>query len=137
MKYFKDELGAVWAYESDGSQDHLIPETFIPFTEEETQRHENPDKFLTPEEQEAKRLASFPSITRRQFKLTLLENGLLETVEAAIAAISDPTTKMRIQIEYLESERFERDNPSIGYMLTTLGLSVEQVDAMWKYAMTL
>ena len=50
------------------------------------------------------------SLTRRQFKLALLENGLLSTVEQMIESIEDPTVKARIQIEYNESERFELSN---------------------------
>ena len=77
------------------------------------------------------------SLTRRQFKLALLENGLLETIEQMIGAIEDPSLKSRIQIEYSESERFERTNDSVQYMLGVLNLSSEQVDDMWIYAMTL
>ena len=77
------------------------------------------------------------SLTRRQFKLALLENGLLETIEQMIGAIEDPTLKSRIQIEYSESERFERTNDSVKYMLGVLNLNSDQVDDMWRYAMTL
>lgn len=77
------------------------------------------------------------SLTRRQFKLALLEKELLETIEQMIGAIEDPTLKSRIQIEYSESERFERTNDSVQYMLDVLNLSPEQVDDMWIYAMTL
>ena len=77
------------------------------------------------------------SLTRRQFKLALLENGLLETIEQMIGAIEDPSLKSRIQIEYSESERFERTNDSVQYMLGVLNLTTDQVDEMWRYAMTL
>ena len=77
------------------------------------------------------------SLTRRQFKLALLENGLLETIEQMIGAIEDPSLKSRIQIEYSESERFERTNDSVQYMLGVLNLSSEQVDDIWLHAMTL
>ena len=77
------------------------------------------------------------SLTRRQFKLALLENGLLETIEQMIGAIEDPTVKARIQIEYSESERFERSNESVQYMLGVLDLTSDQVDEMWRHAMTL
>ena len=54
-----------------------------------------------------------------------------------IESIEDPTVKARIQIEYSESERFERTNQSVQYMLGVLGLTSDQVDEMWRYAMTL
>ena len=79
----------------------------------------------------------FLALTRRQFKLALLQNNLLETVEQSIASIEDPALKTRIEIEYNESEKFERTNDSVKYMLSILNLTDDQVDEMWRYAMTL
>ncbi|ENX48751.1 MULTISPECIES: hypothetical protein [Acinetobacter] len=79
----------------------------------------------------------FLALTRRQFKLALLQNNLLETVEQSIATIEDSALKTRIEIEYNESEKFERTNDSVQYMLSILNLTEEQVDEMWRYAMTL
>lgn len=79
----------------------------------------------------------FLALTRRQFKLALLQNNLLETVEQSIAGIEDQALKTRIEIEYNESEKFERTNDSVKYMLSILNLTNEQVDEMWRYAMTL
>ena len=92
---------------------------------------------MSDEEKELFRLTQFKPLTRRQFKLALLENGLLSTVEQMIESIEDPTVKARIQIEYSESERFERTNQSVQYMLGVLGLTSDQVDEMWRYAMML
>ena len=91
----------------------------------------------TEEEKHTTYLSQFISLTRRQFKLALLENGLLDTVEQMIESIEDPTVKARIKIEYIESERFERSNESVQYMLEALDLTTNQVDEMWRYAMTL
>ena len=81
------------------------------------------------------RLLQFKSLTRRQFKLALLENGLLETIEQMIESIEDPIVKTRIQIEYSESERFERTNDSVKYMLGVLDLTSDKVDEMWLQAL--
>lgn len=35
MKYFKNETNVVYAYESDGSQDHIIPDNYEPITDQE------------------------------------------------------------------------------------------------------
>ena len=91
----------------------------------------------TEEEKYETYLTQFTPLTRRQFKLSLLENGLLDTVEQMIGAIEDPALKSRIQIEYIESERFERSNESVQYMLGVLNLTSDQVDEMWRYAMTI
>lgn len=137
MKYFKNPTGEVYAFEADGSQDDLITDEFVAMSADEIDRHLNPQNYLSDEEKEQLRLAQFQSLTRRQFKLALLENNLLETVEQTINAIEDPIMKTRIQIEYNESERFERINESVQYMLGFLNLTAEQVDEMWTYAMSL
>lgn len=134
MKYFKKD-DVIFAF--DETQDELITEDFIEMTDDEIDRHLNPQNYLSDEEIESVRLAQFLPLTRRQFKLALLENDLLETIEQAIATVSDKTLKMRIQIEYSESERFERSNESVQYMLSILNLTEQQVDEMWLYALTL
>ena len=136
MKYFKYE-NDVYAFELDESQDHLISDQHIPMTADEIDRHINAENYLSEEEKERLRLLQFKPLTRRQFKLALLENGLLETVEQMIESIADPTVKARIEIEYSESERFERTNQSVQYILGVLDLTSDQVDEMWHYAMTL
>ena len=35
MKLYKSPTGEIWAYELDGSQDHLIPNDFVALTQEE------------------------------------------------------------------------------------------------------
>ncbi len=37
MKIYKDTNNNLWAYEEDGSQDHLIPSSFILITNEEAE----------------------------------------------------------------------------------------------------
>lgn len=138
MKYFRNtQTDLIHAFEQDGSQDELITEDFIQLTEEETDRLLNPERYLTDEEKEQIYLSNFPALTRRQFKLALLDNGLLNTVEASIEAIKDPIMKQRVQIEYSESERFERGNPSVKYMMDELNLNLEEVDKLWNYALSL
>ena len=134
MRYFKKGL-EVYAFEEN--QLHLVDNTFSAMSAEEVGRHINPQKYMSDEEKELFRLTQFKPLTRRQFKLALLENGLLETVEHMISGIEDPSIKARIQIEYSESERFERSNQSVQYMLGVLDLTSDQVDEMWRYAITL
>lgn len=51
FKYYKDENNQVYAFEADGSQDHIIPVDFIPMTPEEVDLHINPP--LTQEQIQA------------------------------------------------------------------------------------
>lgn len=77
------------------------------------------------------------SLTRRQFKLALLDNNLTSSIETIIDSIGDETIKARIEIEYNESTTFERLNPSVVLMLQSLGLTVEQVNTLWINALEL
>lgn len=81
--------------------------------------------------------SSLHPLTRRQFKLTLLENGLLDQIESSMSAIEDNQTRARIQIEYAESTEFHRTSDSVAYMCQLLGVNDEQVDQMWEHALTL
>ncbi|HAV3520542.1 hypothetical protein KTH52_08855 [Acinetobacter baumannii] len=82
-------------------------------------------------------LCTLRPLTRRQFKLALLENGLLDLIDQRINAIEDPQMRTKIQIEYTESFNFERNSESVLLMSTLLELDEDQVDKMWEYAMTL
>ncbi|WP_377802954.1 hypothetical protein [Acinetobacter baumannii] len=128
MKYFRNtKTSEVFALEDD----------LIEMTAEEVDRHLNPQNYLSYEEKEQLRLAEFKPLTRRQFKLALLQYQLLEKVEQAITDIEDPALKTRVQIEYNESEKFERVNDSVKYMLTLLDIPNDEIDEMWRNAMTL
>lgn len=128
MKYFRNtKTSEVFALEDD----------LIEMTAEEVDRHLNPQNYLSDEEKEQLRLAEFKPLTRRQFKLALLQYQLLEKVEQAIADIEDPALKTRVQIEYNESEKFERTNDSVKYILPLLNISNDEIDEMWRYAQAL
>lgn len=47
MKYYKKQ-GEVWAFESDGSQDHLITEEFTEMTQAEIEDHLTVDEYIDP-----------------------------------------------------------------------------------------
>ncbi|QZD32094.1 hypothetical protein ABEKA_0022 [Acinetobacter lwoffii] len=82
-------------------------------------------------------LQSLKPLTRRQFKLALLENGLLDQIENSISAIEDDQTRARIQIEYTEATEFHRMSDSVMYMCQLLNLTGDQVDQMWTEALNL
>lgn len=136
MKYFKKN-GEVFAFESDGSQDDLITKEFTKMTKSEVDRHLNPEKYLSDEEKRDIFLKTLTPLTRRQFKLALLENDLLEKVESTIDNIPDLQLRKRMQIEYSESVEFHRESESVNAMCEMLELSEDQVDQLWQHAMTL
>ena len=136
MKFYKKN-GEVYAFEVDGSQDELITEDYLAMTDEEIDRHISPDKYLTEAEKSNNYLKSLPPLTRRQFKLALLANNLLDVIDNTIASIADPLVKAHITIEYTESTEFVRTSDSVKYMLNILDLTEEQANTIWEQALTL
>ncbi len=136
MKYYKIN-GEVFAFESDGSQDEYITQDMVRMTSSEVDKHINPKKYMTDEQLYDIYVKSLKPLTRRQFKLVLLENNLLEQVETLINSVEDTTQRTRLQIEYSEATEFQRTSNSVKYMCNLLGLTEEQVNQMWEQGLTL
>lgn len=136
MKYYKLN-NEVFAFEDDGSQDDLIGDDMVEMSATEVDQHINPSNYFTPEQKHDQYLLSLKSLTRRQFKLALLNEGLLEQVETAINNIEGTTERTRMQIEYAETNDFHRTSESVMTMINLLGLNEDQVNTMWENALTL
>jgi hypothetical protein len=68
MKTYKDTNNKLWAYELDGSQDHLIPADFILITEEEANAilaEQQPPIVVTPEPTKNELLAELQALTAK------------------------------------------------------------------------
>lgn len=81
MKTYKDTNNNLWAYELDGSQDHLIPTDFIQITEEEANA-------IRAEQQPP--IVETPKPTKNEL---LAE---LELLTAKINAITEPTVEVTL-----------------------------------------
>ena len=136
MKYYKLN-NDVYAFELDGSQDDYIKPDMVLMTDEEIDRHINPEKYLTQVDKYNNYLKSLPPLTRRQFKLALLANNLLDVIDNTIASIADPLVKAHITIEYTEATEFVRTSDSVKYVLNILGLTEEQANTIWEQTLTL
>jgi hypothetical protein len=68
-------------------------------------------------------------ISRRQARLALLNAGLLESVEAAIA-----NAPPAVRITYEDATEWWRDDPLIAELAQSLGLSESQVDELFVKA---
>ncbi len=69
-------------------------------------------------------------VTMRQARLALLGAGLLDDVEAAIDAMSDPA-KAAARIEWDYSNTLRRDHPLVATLGAGLGLSAGQLDDLF------
>ena len=142
MQYFKDIQNDNTVYAFDDEQMELesvikTVKSFKKMTKNEVDRHLNPEKYLSDEEKRNIFLRTLTPLTRRQFKLALLENELLEKVEGTLENIPDLQLRKRMQIEYSESVEFHRQSESVIAMCQMLELREDQVDQLWQHAMTL
>lgn len=71
------------------------------------------------------------TITRAQAKLALLGAGLLNSVQPTIDAIPDPVQRSAAQIEWDDRLTFERTNPTLVALATAMGMTGEQLDALF------
>lgn len=72
-------------------------------------------------------------ISRRQAKQALLQAGLLDVADAAIAASADRAA----QIDWTDAQEFHRDWATLISMQHALGLTDEQIDDLFRLAATL
>jgi hypothetical protein len=77
------------------------------------------------------------SVTKLQLKLALIDFGIMpSTVLLAINQIEDITTRETFLTLWSDASFFERNDPSLISMSITLGLTSEQVDALFRLANT-
>ena len=76
-------------------------------------------------------------VTMRQARRALLDAGLLDQVDAAIAAIADATERRQAEIDWEYATTVERLRPWVQTLGAALGLSAEDLDALFEQAATL
>lgn len=124
MKYYKlNEV--IYAFEADGSQDHLITNDHIEMTTEEIDQHINPEKYLSDEERIQLAREHMPTLTPVEFDIKLNNNGLYDAVQELIK------DDFEMRIAYNRATFFSRTAPFIDQARIALGLTDEQVDEMW------
>ncbi len=70
------------------------------------------------------------AVSRRQFKRGLLNIGMLDAVESAVASSGDRS----LQIDWAEAQYVERTNPFVTQLATSLGKSESDIDALFIMA---
>lgn len=83
-------------------------------------------------------ISNLPALTRRQFRLVLVSNGFnLSDIENKINSIEDDLQRQIIQIEWEDSQNFERTSESLNTMAALLGLDDQKVNELWYKALEL
>lgn len=77
------------------------------------------------------------TVTARQAHSALRIAGKYDLVIAAIAAIQDPVQRGLMEDEFHKSQTFERQRPALLQLAAGIGLTSEEIDALFKLAATL
>ncbi|WP_288253753.1 hypothetical protein [uncultured Hydrogenophaga sp.] len=122
MLYFKHPIsGEVFAYDTEDDRERFGDELLVRMIEAEIAEHFAPAS-LVPQ-----------VVTMRQARLALLDAGLLAQVDAAIEALPGPQ-KQAARIEWEYSQEVRRDRPFVQTLGAAMGLSDEQLDALFTTA---
>ena len=115
-----------------------------------TDEYTGPDAFIdAPDDFDIERLSEYrvvdgqvvlpppppvTTVTMRQARLALLRAGLLDNVDAAIAAIPDETQRRAAQIEWEYASIVERNSALIQQLAPALGMTEAQMDELFATA---
>ena len=125
MKYYKLN-DVVYAFESDGSQDNLIKKAMVKMTDDEVDRHINPEKYLSDIEKAQLNRERMPRLTPIEFDIKLVDVGLYDQVQELIQS------DIKLRIAYTRATFFSRTDPFVDQARLALNLTDEQVDMIWE-----
>ena len=94
-------------------------------TEDEIDKHENHEKYLSDEEKAHLNRQNMPTLTPIEFDIKLVDAGLYDQVQELIQS------DVKLKIAYTRATFFSRTVPFIDQARIALNLTDEQVDEMW------
>ena len=94
-------------------------------TDEEVDRHENPEKYLSDEETLLIYRQSMPTLSPIEFDIKLNNNGLYDAVQDLIK------DNFEMRIAYNRATFFSRTDSFVDQARIARNLTDEQVDEMW------
>ena len=126
QKYIKTDLSEIRYFEDDVNvSDWIDLGEYCLMTDEEIDRHENPEKYLSDEEKAQLNRERMSTLTPIEFDIKLNNAGLYDAVQDLIK------DTFELRIAYNRATFFSRTDPFIDQARIALGLTNEQVDAIW------
>ena len=127
QKYIKTDLSETRYFEDDVNVgDWIDLNEFRVMTDEEIDRLENPEKYLSDEEKAQLNRERMPTLTPIEFDMKLNNAGLYDTVQELIK------DKFELRIAYNRATFFSRTDAFIDQARNALNLTDGQVDAIWE-----
>ena len=127
QKYIKTDLSEIRYFEDDVNiSDWIDLNEYHLMTEDEVDRHANPEKYLSDIEKAQLNRERMPTLTPIEFDIKLVDAGLYDQVQELI------TSDIKLKIAYTRATFFSRTDPFINQARIALGLTDEQVDTIWE-----
>lgn len=125
-KYINDQTLEVAYIPKTAQVEDYLPSGFRLMTAEEVDRHENPDKYLSDIEKSQLNRERMPNLSPIEFDIKLNDAGLYDAVQNLVKG------NFNLHIAYTRATFFSRTDPFIEQARIALGLTDEQVDALWR-----
>ena len=127
QKYIKNNLSEIRYFEDDVNvSDWIDLNEYRLMTNDEIDRHENPEKYLSDEEKLLIYRQNMPNLTPIEFDIKLVDAGLYDQVQSLIQS------DIKLKIAYTRATFFSRTDPFINQARIALGLTEGQVDSIWE-----
>ncbi len=127
QKFIKNDLSEVRYFEDDVLVSEWVDlEEYRLMTNDEIDRHENPEKYLSDEEKLLIYRQNMPNLTPIEFDIKLVDAGLYDQIQELIQS------DVKLKIAYTRATFFSRTDPFIDQARIALGLTDEQVDMIWE-----
>lgn len=127
QKYIKNNLSEIRYFDEGVSVgDYIDLSEYRLMTNDEIDRHENPEKYLSDIEKAQLNRERMPTLTPIEFDIKLVDAGLYEQVQELIAS------DIKLKIAYTRATFFSRTDPFIDQARIALDLTDEQVDTIWE-----
>ena len=126
QKYIKNDLTNIYYFDENVDATTWIDlKEYRLMTENEIDRHENPEQYLSDIEKTQLNRERMPQLTPIEFDIKLVDAGLYDQVQELIQS------DIKLRIAYTRATFFSRTDPFIDQARIALGLTDEQVDEMW------
>ena len=126
QKYIKSDLTEIRYFDNGVNVgDWIDLGEYRVMTNDEIDRHENPEKYLSDEEKAQLNRERMPALTPIEFDIKLNDAGLYDAVQDLIK------DSFELRIAYNRATFFSRTDPFIDQARIALNLTNEQVDEMW------
>ena len=126
QKCIKNDLLEIRYFEDDVNvSDWIDLNEYRLMTDDEIDRHENPEKYLSAEDKAKLHREHMPILTPIEFDIKLNNVGLYDAVQDLIK------DSFELRIAYNRATFFSRTAPFIDQVCIALNLTDEQVDAIW------